>query len=269
MANRLNGQVAVITGSSRGLGQYCAMNYAAEGAAVVVTARSQGSGESDLAQTAEMIRKAGGTALPVVCDVADPASIDAMVSAVLDRFGRIDVLMANAAYFAPGTLGTMDPGDWERQFRVNVHGVFHAIRAVLPSMVERKSGNIITISSIAAQKGSHYGATKRAVLGMTMGFAEEMKASGIAVNAFRPVAAISTPGWLASRSPEVLKGRVHRVSPPDSYVEAAVLLAMQNAETCSGEELTDAQVLQRFGREGDLERFAAMNAPVWRESIGL
>lgn len=265
MANRLDGKVAVITGSSRGLGQYCAVQYAAEGAAVVVTARAH----ADLAQTAEMINSAGGTALPVACDVGDPASVYAMVETALDRFGRIDVLMANAAYFAPGTLGTMDPQDWERQFQVNVHGVFHAIRAVLPSMAERKSGNIITISSIAAQKGSHYGATKRAVLGLTMGFAEELKPSGIAVNALRPVAAIRTPGWLASRSPEVLKGRAHRVSPHDSYVEAAVLLAMQEAGTCSGQELTDGQVLQRFGREGDLERFAAMNAPVWRESLGI
>jgi citronellol/citronellal dehydrogenase len=268
MGRRLANKVAVITGSSRGLGQYCALGYAAEGASVVVTARSQGNdGQSDLARTAELIEAAGGTAFPVACDVADPASINAMVGAVLDRFGRIDVLMANAAWFAPGSLSTMAPHDWERQFQVNVHGVFHSIRAVLPSMIERKSGSILTVSSVAAQKGSHYGATKRAVLGMTIGFAEEQKNNGIAINALRPVAAIRTPGWLASRSPEVLQGRSHRVSPPDSYVEAAILLAMQGAETCSGQELTDAQVVSRFGSEGDLERFRAMNAPVWSDSL--
>jgi NAD(P)-dependent dehydrogenase (short-subunit alcohol dehydrogenase family) len=185
---------------------------------------------------------------------------------VLGRFGRIDILMANAAYFAPGTLSTITPQDWEQQFQVNVHGVFHSLRAVLPSMIERRSGSIITISSAAAQRGSHYGATKRAVLGMTLGFAEEQKSNGIAVNALRPVAAIKTPGWLASRSPEVLKTRAHRVSPADSYVEAAILLALRDAETCTGEELTDAQVLRRFGNEGDLERFRAMNAQAWSES---
>lgn len=267
MGRRLANKVVVITGSSRGLGQYCALGYAAEGASVVVTARSHADGgQSDLARTAEMITDAGGTALPIACDVADPTSINAMVDAALDKFGRIDVLMANAAYFAPGTLSTMEPHDWERQFQVNVHGVFHSIRAVLPSMIERRSGNIITISSVAAHKGSHYGATKRAVLGMTMGFAEEQKSNGIAVNALRPVAAIKTPGWLASRSAEVLKTRAHRASPPDSYVEAAILLAMQDVATCSGEELTDSQVLKRFGSDGDLERFGAMNAPVWSES---
>jgi NAD(P)-dependent dehydrogenase (short-subunit alcohol dehydrogenase family) len=186
---------------------------------------------------------------------------------VLDRFGRIDVLMTNAAWFAPGTLSTMSPTDWERQFQVNVHGVFHSIRAALPSMRERRSGRIITISSVAAQKGSHYGATKRAVLGMTFGFAEEQRANGIAVNALRPVAAIRTPGWLASRSPEALSLRAHRVSPPDSYVEAAILLAMQDAATCSGQEFTDAQVVSRFGSAGDLARFRAMNAAIWAESL--
>lgn len=268
MAHRLADKVAVITGSSRGLGQYCALGYAIEGASVVVTARSHDDGgQSELAGTAEMINDAGGTAFPIACDVADPASINAMVDAVLKKFGRIDVLLANAAYFAPGTLSTMEPHDWERQFQVNVHGVFHCIRAVLPSMIERRSGNIITVSSVAAQKGSHYGATKRAVLGMTMGFAEEQRTNRIAVNALRPVAAIKTPGWLASRSAEVLQTRAHRVSPPDSYVEAAILLAMQNAETCSGQELTDAQVLSQFGSAGDLERFGAMNAPVWSASL--
>ncbi len=268
MDRRLADKVAIITGSSRGLGQYCALGYAAAGANVVVTARSHDDGgQSELARTAEMINHAGGTAVPIACDVADPSSIDAMVHAVLDKFGRIDVLMTNAAYFAPGTLSTMELHDWERQFQVNVHGVFHCIRAVLPSMIERRSGNIITISSVAAQKGSHYGATKRAVLGMTMGFAEEQKTNGIAVNAFRPVAAIKTPGWLASRSAELLKTRAHRVSPPDSYVEAAILLAMQDVATCSGEELTDAQVLSRFGSPDDLERFGAMNAPVWSASL--
>lgn len=267
MGRRLAGKVAVITGSSRGLGQYCALGYGAEGATVVVTARSHDGAESELARTAAMINDAGGTAFPIACDVADSSSIKAMVDAVLDKFGRIDVLMANAAYFAPGTLSTMEPHDWERQFQVNVHGVFHSIRAVLPSMIEQRSGNIITVSSVAAQKGSHYGATKRALLGMTIGFAEEQKANGIAVNALRPVAAIKTPGWLASRSAEVLQTRAHRVSPPDSYVEAAILLAMQSVDTCSGQELTDAQVLSKFGSPADLERFAAMNAPVWSESL--
>ncbi|MFV3075284.1 SDR family NAD(P)-dependent oxidoreductase [Niveispirillum fermenti] len=260
MAERLAGKVAVITGASRGLGQYCALGYAAEGATVIVAARSsQEAGPG----TVEMIRQAGGNAFAVSCDVGDPASITGMVGTVLDRVGRIDLLMTNAAYFAPGTLSTIDMADWDRQFRVNVDGVFHAIRAVLPAMNAQGGGNIITVSSVAAQKASHYGLTKRAVVGMTLGFAAEQRQNGIAVNALRPVAAIRTPGWLASRDPAVLKTREHRVSPPDSYVEAAILLGMRTADTCTGRELSDAEVIRLFGKPGDYERFKTMNAQVW------
>lgn len=254
------GKIALITGASRGLGQYCALGYAAEGATVVVAARS------DVDETAKLIRDAGGEPFPVVCDVGDPASIAAMATTLLDCFGRIDVLMTNAVYYCAVPFLAITPEEWETSFRVNVHGVLHTIRALAPSMIEQGSGNIITISSVAAQRGSPYGATKRAVLGMTMGFADELKPDGIAVNALRPVAAIETPGWRASRPASVLKGRAHRVSPPDSYVEAAILLAMQTTSSCTGEELTDAQIIKRFGAAESYERFRAMNAPVWSES---
>ena len=113
-----------------------------------------------------------------------------------------------------------------------------------------------------------YAQSKTANILFAVEAARRWATDGIAVNALRPVAAIKTPGWLASRSAEVLQTRAHRVSPPDSYVEAAILLAMQDVATCSGQELTDAQVLSRFGSEIDIERFGAMNAPVWSESLG-
>jgi NAD(P)-dependent dehydrogenase (short-subunit alcohol dehydrogenase family) len=268
MSGRLADKVAIITGASRGLGRYCALGYAAEGASVVIAARSRGNGEKSLDCTAAMIEEAGGSALPLTCDVADPTSVETMIAAVLERFGRIDILMANAGYYAPGALSTMSREDWMRQFDVNVHGVFHCIRSALPTMIEQGHGNIITISSVAAIKGSHYGATKRAVLGMTMGFAEEQKANGIAVNAMRPVAAVKTPGWLESRPTDVLQKRMHRVSPPDSYVEAAVLLAMQNGESITGQEFTDAEIVKRLGSLKQLDRFSAMNSEIWAASLG-
>ncbi|QTC91949.1 SDR family NAD(P)-dependent oxidoreductase [Brevundimonas goettingensis] len=267
MAGRLAHKVAIITGASRGLGAWCAEGFGAEGAAVVIAARSKGEEPHTLAHTAGRVEAAGGVAFPVICDVADPASIQAMVDAVLDRFGRVDILMTNAVYYAPGSFSTISAEDWERQFRVNVHGVFHAIRAVLPSMIQNRSGNIITVSSVAAERISHYGATKRAVAGMTVGFAEEQRENGIAVNALRPVAAIRTPGWEESRPAEVLQTRAHRVSPPDSYVEAAVLLAMRTSAECTGQALTDAEVINRFGAPESLGHFKAMNAPVWSEGL--
>jgi NAD(P)-dependent dehydrogenase (short-subunit alcohol dehydrogenase family) len=270
MTGRLAGKVAIITGASRGLGSYCAEGFGAEGASVVIAARSHDPAADTpgtTAHTARLVEAAGGVAFPWACDVGDPASIQAMAEATLERFGRIDVLMTNAVYYAPGDFSTIEPADWERQFRINVHGVFHAIRAVLPSMIENGGGNIITVTSIAAERISHYGATKRAVAGMTVGFAEEQRSNGVAVNALRPVAAIRTPGWEQSRPAEVLQARAHRVSPPDSYVEAAVLLAMRTAADCTGQTFTDAEVLKRFGDPDDLARFSAMNAAVWRESL--
>jgi 3-oxoacyl-[acyl-carrier protein] reductase len=206
----------------------------------------------------------------VACDVADRSSIAAMAETVLRQFGRIDVLMTNAIFYAPGTISTMDPDDWDKQFQVNVHGVYHAIRAVLPTMLDQGSGNIITISSVAAKKPSHYGATKSAVESMTNAFAAEQVENNIAVNSMRPVAGIETPGWLNARPAKARQARAHRLSPPDSYVEAAVLLAMQDAGTSTGQHFTDADILKRFGEQGSFERFAEMNAPVWsEESRGL
>ena len=268
MAGRLAGKVVLITGASRGLGRHCAVGYGAEGATVIVAARShagENGASGTVAETAEQIERAGGVAIPEYCDVGDPASIHSMVATVLGKVGRIDVLMTNAVYYAPGTISTMDPEDWEKQFRINVHGVFYAIRAVLPSMIKNGRGNIITISSVAAKKPSHYGATKSAVESLTDTFAAEQTGNGIAVNSLRPVAGIETPGWLAARPPEARQARAHRLSPPDSYVESAVLLAQQSAVSCSGQHLTDAEVLKKFGVEGSYERFQVMNSPVWSE----
>jgi NAD(P)-dependent dehydrogenase (short-subunit alcohol dehydrogenase family) len=253
-----------VTGSSRGLGADCAKGFGREGAAVVVTARTIG---DEALGVLKAIEAEGGMALAVACDVADPIEIEAMVAATLARFGRIDILLANAVFYAPGGFMTIDPRDWRRQFDVNVHGVFDSIRAVAPTMIKQGDGHIITVSSVAAERASHYGATKRAVVGLTLGFATELAGAGVSVNALRPVAAVATPGWLGSRPAEALEARAHRVSPPDSYVEAAILLGSQSASVCSGQQLTDAEVIRRFGDAASLERFSAMNAAVWSESL--
>ena len=109
---------------------------------------------------------------------------------MLDKWGRIDIVMTNAAVQPPGFIATIQPRHWELEFRVNVHGTFNTIRSALPAMLEQGSGNIITISSIAAHRGgSHYGATKRAIESMSIGLANELKDKGIAVNCLRPWAA--------------------------------------------------------------------------------
>jgi citronellol/citronellal dehydrogenase len=245
---RLAGKVAIITGASRGLGQYCSVGYGREGARVVVAARTEQVRDPNLPgtiyETAKLVEEAGGEAMPMVCNVGDPASIEAMVEQVLARFGQIDVLMNNAAVQPPGRISQIEPRHWELEFKINVHGPFHCARAVLPTMIDQKRGSIINISSVAARGGSHYGATKRALEAFTIGLAAEQKDNGIAVNALKPVGAIATPG-LRYRGAGTAPVEVRADLPtPDNYVEAAILLAMQTAETCTGQVLNDAEAVE-------------------------
>jgi citronellol/citronellal dehydrogenase len=270
MAGRLAGKVAIITGASRGLGEYCAVGYAREGARVVIAARTTEEKNPRLPgtiyHTAKLVEEAGGEALPVVCNVADYESVQAMTREVLDKWGRIDVLMTNAAVQPPGRISTIEVRHWELEFKVNVHGPFYCIRAALPSMLEHGSGNIINISSVAARGGSHYGATKRAVEAMTIGLATELKDRNIAVNALKPVGAIETPGLLIGRAPgQVGGGRPGNpdLPSPDSYVEAAILLAQQTPEAFTGQVCHDAEIIARLADESTRQRFRDENPKQW------
>lgn len=277
MAGRLEGKVAIITGSSRGLGQYCAVGYAREGAKVVIAARTEQETDPRLPgtiyHTAKLCDEAGGEGFPVVCNVGDYESVEAMVKKVLEKYGQVDILMNNAAVQPPGFVSSIQIRHWELEFRINVHGVFYGIRAVLPHMTERNSGNIINISSVAADRGgSHYGATKRAVESMTLGLANEVRRNGVAVNCMKPVGGIETPGLLFGRAPGQVGGQRPEgmgLPPPDSYVEAAVLLAMQTPDTGTGIVMNDAQIINKFADEETKERFRKLNPPNWVEAMAV
>jgi citronellol/citronellal dehydrogenase len=273
MTGRLAGKVAIITGASRGLGEYCAVGYAREGAKVVIAARTETETDPRLPgtiyHTAKLVEAAGGEALPVVCNVGDMDSVEAMVAKVLGTWGKVDILMTNAAVQPAGFISTIKPKSWELEFNINVHGPFRCIRAVLPSMQERKSGNIINISSVAAFGGSHYGATKRAIESMTIGLARELKDQGIAVNAMRPVGGIETPGLLFGRPQMQAGSTAPRQGLPsqDSYVEAAILLALQTPDTFTGQVYNDAQLIERLADEATKARFRQNNPENWVKAM--
>ena len=249
-AGRLAGKVAIVTGASRGLGQYCALGYGREGAAVVVAARTEEERDPGLPgtiyDTARMISGAGGEALPLACNVADRTSITSMVEAVMSRYGRIDVLMNNAGILPTGNLSTIDPRHWELEFKINVHGPFHCSRAVLPHMIAAGGGSIINITSAGARTASHYGITKRALELFTIGLAAEQHGNGIAVNALKPVTAIETPGMHYGRSGAASPSTGRRFPGPERYVESAILLALQTPATCTGQIFDDAGATERL-----------------------
>ncbi len=273
MSGRLEGKVAIITGGSRGLGQYCALGFAREGARVAVAARTVEEKDKRLPgtihETVAMISEAGGEAMPVVCNVADRTSVGAMVDEALARWGRVDILMNNAAIQPPGGNVDIQEKHWKLIFDVNVHGAFYCVRAVLPSMRATGGGSIINISSGATVGGSPYGATKRALEAMSEGLAMELRGEGIAVNALKPVGAIETPGFLFAQVPRGEgAGGTPDLPPPDSYVEAAILLACQTPATYTGQVNNDAEVIAALADEQTRDRMRALNPDYWVAAMG-
>jgi NAD(P)-dependent dehydrogenase (short-subunit alcohol dehydrogenase family) len=267
MSERLKGRVAIVTGASRGLGQFCALGFANEGAKVVIAARTEEEKDKRLPgtiyHTAEMINKAGGQAIPIVCNIADKESITAMAGQVMDHWGRIDILMNNAAIQPPGNNFDIQEKHWNLIYKVNVNGPFLCTRAVLPTMLDQRRGNIINISSAATLGGSPYGGTKRALEAMTEGLAAELKTSGIAVNALKPVSAIETPGYLFAQVPRGSGEGAPRLPPPDSYVEASILLACQGPETYTGNVDNDAAVIAKLADDETVKRLCDLNPDFW------
>lgn len=265
----LAGKVAIVTGSSRGLGSYCAYAYAQQGAKVVVVGRN--SRETNLHMpgnihlTVEAIHELGNTqALPVVCDVTDVEAVERMVKQVLDRWGRIDILLNNAAYVMPeGESITEVPQRlFQQMLDVNVLGAFSVIRAVLPAMREQGSGNIINVSGRSRVRGSPLEATKAAIDTITVGLAEELRSQGIAVNSLRPVGFIDTPGVLLNNDVKPAD-----LTSPESYIHAAILLAAQTAATYTGQVKTDAEIIRDLADDRTLQYYCTANPAAWRSSL--
>ncbi|MDP6606136.1 MAG: SDR family oxidoreductase [Dehalococcoidia bacterium] len=263
MAGRLEGKVIIVTGASRGLGQYCAVEYGRQGASVAVAARTEQVRDPRLPgtihDTAKMVDEAGGKGFAVACNVAEHESVMAMVERVIERFGHVDVLMNNAGIQAPGNCSTIELRHWDLEMRINVNGMFYGTRAVLPHMTERGEGNIINISSVAAEmsRSGAYGVSKVAVEGFTERLAEEVQEQGIAVNCLKPVGSVATPGMFFTREQDAPS--LDEADPlRDRYVEAAVLLAEQTVASCTGSIFNDAQAVESLADSETKARFAGL-----------
>ncbi len=186
---RLQGKVAVITGASRGIGRAVALAFAREGADVAITGVSD---EASLRAVEAEIAGLGADVLAAMSDVSVRADVDALVGRVLDRWGRIDILVANAGILRLALIGDIAEEQWDRTMAVHLKGCINCIQAVLPAMREAGRGKIITVTGPAALRGSFgvadYAAAKGGIIALTKNAANELRSDGIQVNCISPVA---------------------------------------------------------------------------------
>src|SRR4028119_1311636 len=202
---RLQNQVAIVTGASRGIGRAIALALAAEGAKVVVNYASSSAAADEVVKA---ITDAGGSAIALQADVSKLEQIDALVKDTLEKFGRIDILVNNAGITRDTLLLRMKPEDWQAVIDLNLTGVFLCTKAVSKVMLKQRSGRIINIASVAGQMGNpgqaNYSAAKAGVIGFTKTVAKELASRGITVNAVAP-GFITTDMTKDVKSDEILK----------------------------------------------------------------
>ena len=230
---QLDGQVAIITGGSKGIGKAIADSYSAEGCSVVLAARTQ----SDVEEAASQIRDSGGQALAVVADVASESDVDRMVASTLSEFGRVDILVNNAAAIhGPIPAVDLDIDTWRTVVEVNLTGAFICTKAVLPILYEQGSGKIINISSIGGRKGgwgrAAYRTTKAGLISLTETLAAESKEHGVDVNCI-------CPGGTDTEMVRIASGG--QVNPdwvkPEEIASVALFLASPGASAITGEAI--------------------------------
>lgn len=237
----LAGRTIVITGAATGIGQAFALGCAAQGANVVAADMNPAD------ETVAAIGAAGGQAIAVRVDVADEASVRAMAEAAVARFGRIDGLVNNAAYFREVKLTPfeeLDPAQWDRVFAVNVKGVWLCCKAVMPALRAAGGGSIVNIASVVAVAGQpgylHYVGSKGAVLSMTKGLAKECGKDGVRVNVIAPgfVITDATRNRPVEWQQSFLKARaISREQKPDDLVGSCLYLLSDLAGFVSGQTL--------------------------------
>jgi NAD(P)-dependent dehydrogenase (short-subunit alcohol dehydrogenase family) len=243
---RLKGKTSVVTGSGSGIGRAIARAFAQEGANVVVADIN----ETAAKETVSVIGKAGGVALAVHADVADPNSVERLVQTTLDRFNSVHVLVNNAAIQVNKKIEDTSPEEWNRQMAVNVGGVFLCSKHFLPHL-RAVRGSIVNMSSVngtfVEPMCAGYCATKAAILAFTKAVAIDHGGEGLRVNAICPGyidAGLAEGYFLAQPDPDAARaqaGKLHalrRIGQPEEVAKAAVFLASDEASFVTGSALT-------------------------------
>src|ERR1035437_478003 len=240
---RLKDKVAIITGGAEGIGKAYALGFAKEGAKIVVADINLPASKT----LVEVLKSQGNDALAVKTDASSVADTENMVEKTLNKFGKVDILINNAAVFqrvaaVRKPVWELDPADFEKVIKVNITGVFLCCRAVLPHMIKQKSGKIINIASSLAFQGaanlSHYATSKGGVVTFTRSVAREVGQFNINVNSL-------CPGFTLSADPESIteEGRQYEVPArilkkpeyPEDLVGTAVFLASADSDFMTGQ----------------------------------
>ncbi len=239
----LQGRVAIITGAGRGIGATYATSLAAEGVKVAVT------DIIDTENTVNIIKQAGGDAIGVPCDVLDKGQVDSMVAATIEAYGKVDILIANAALFADidqKSFMDIDEAEWDRVMQVNTRGVFSCCKAVVPEMRKNKYGKIVTIASGTVFKGTpmmlHYVSSKGAMVAFTRALAREVGDDNICVNSLAPGLTMSEKvasdeQWMQIKDGNTNSRAFKREEMPEDLVGAMKFLCSSDSDFMTGQTM--------------------------------
>ena len=221
----LKGRVALVTGGSRGIGRSIALALAGAGARVAVNYRVEAEAATEVVRA---ITGAGGAAVALQADVADPAAVTGLVEGAEAALGPVDILVNNAGVIIKSPLDALTAGVWDDTLRINLSSAFHMTQAVLPGMRARRWGRIIMLSSVAAQTGGvvgpHYAASKAGLIGLAHSYASLLATEGITANTISP-ALIDTDMVRTNPAATPALIPIGRFGAADEVASIAVLLA--------------------------------------------
>jgi len=239
----LSGQIALVTGSSRGIGAVIAGRLAEAGAKVVVNYNTSQDAANEVVKS---ITDAGGEALALGGDISQEESVEAVVKGVMDHWGRIDILVNNAGITRDRLLLRMNSSDWDEVLQVNLRSAFLCTKYVLPQLIRQRQGRVINISSVVGLSGNpgqaNYAAAKAGMIGFTKAVAREVASRNVTVNALAP-GFIDTGGMVDQLSDEMkqqILGRIPmgRFGSAQDVAEAVVFLSGKGGSYITGQVLT-------------------------------
>ncbi len=258
--SELSGKVAIVTGSSRGIGEAIARRLAIAGAKVIVAARTVEVRDERLPGTidtvANAIKAAGGEATGVATNLMKKEARENLVAATLDIYGRVDILVNNGAILMPGNILDYEERAYDRMMEILLKAPHHLCQLVLPGMIERgEGGSILNISSQAAKltkltQRSYeavYGMAKAALEHYTTSLAAEMYEQGISVNSLAPPGVVATPGQMFAR--RYTQEMLDAAEPVESVAEAAHALITADPKEVTGKLCYSIELLKELGVE--------------------